>query len=158
MNTATHNYSHFYVLLKEMPFSGDRTELKEMLIYRYTGGRTASLKEMGYGEYRQMCAEMKSAIASDHTQSLQKRGGGDAQAWRRRVMAVIGQYLRNLRKMESVCVIKAIACRAAQYDDFNLIPAQRLQNVYYTFLNKNKDFNRIGDMVYKDIEIITCLN
>ena len=36
MNTATHNYSHFYVLLKEMPFSGDRTELKEMLIYRGT--------------------------------------------------------------------------------------------------------------------------
>jgi hypothetical protein len=152
MNTQTHNYSHFYVLLKDAPFSGDRTELKEMLVEQYTRGRTTSLKEMNYGEYRQMCADLKSAIAAKGKKSE------DTNVWRKRVIAVIGQYLRNLHKQESIYEIKAIACRAAQYDEFNLIPVQRLQNIYYAFLNKNKDFARVGEVVYEDIEVIVTLN
>jgi hypothetical protein len=152
MNTQTHNYSHFYVLLKDMPFSGDRTELKEMLVSQFTGGRTVSLKKMEYSEYRQMCADMKSAIAG-HGQKSE-----DANVWRKRVIAVIGAYLRNLRKRESIYEIKAIACRATQYDDFNLIPVQRLQNIYYAFLKKNKDFEMVGQVVYEDIELLITLN
>ena len=145
-----HNYSHFYALLKQIPYAGDRNELKDALIYRYTRGRTTSLKEMDYySEYRWMCSGMKSSISGQDD---------GANIWRRRVMAVIAQYLRNLHKPENENNIKAIACRATQYDDFNLIPINRLQNVYYTFLNKNKDFFSIGAAVEEDLKIIACLN
>ena len=147
-----HNFSHFYALLKQIPFSGDRNELKDALIYRYTDGRTKSLKEMYYTEYLQMCANMRALIIA------QAPTAHDANQWRKRVMAVIAQYLRNLRKPETAHNIKSIACRATQYDDFNLIPINRLKNVYYTFLNKNKDFFSIGAAVEEDLKIIACLN
>jgi len=172
MNPPTHNYSHFYTLLKDMPLppspsglppkvgeengkklKGDRAELKEMLVERFTCGRTTSLKEMSYFEYRKMCAAMKASLPPSPS-----KGGGDVNLWRKRVMAAIGQYLRNLRRVESAEMIKGIACRAAQYDDFNLIPVSRLQNVYYAFLNKNKDFYSVGEVVYGDIEMIAFLN
>jgi len=166
------NYSHFYTLIKDMPFSGDRSELKAILVSRYTAGRTGSLKEMRHYEYREMCDFMKSAIAGQNGPPFRPSEGGrlpnggdsrrekqnDAHTWRRRVMAAIGQYLRNLGKKETIGEIKAIACRAAQYDDFNMIPVQRLQNVYYAFVNKNKDFFRVGEAISEDIEIIAGLN
>lgn len=47
------SYSRFYALLKQMP--GDRDEIKRTLVERFTGGRTASLREMSAEEYDAMC-------------------------------------------------------------------------------------------------------
>ena len=58
---------------------------------------------------------------------------------RRRTMAAIGGYLRMIGTEESAATIKAIACRATGYTDFNKIPVERLRNCYYAFVNKQKD-------------------
>jgi hypothetical protein len=68
----------------------------------------------------------------------------DANRWRRRVMAAIGAYLRRINYPENVQSIKAVACRAAGYDDFNRIPVSRLRAVYYEFVRCNKTADRTG--------------
>lgn len=61
-----------------------------------------------------------------------------ANMWRRRVMAAVGAYLRRLNYTENLQTIKAVACRAAGYENFNSIPVSRLREVYYEFLRRNK--------------------
>lgn len=58
---------------------------------------------------------------------------------RKQAMASIGGWLRGCGMESNAGVIKGIACRATGYDSFNRIPAERLRNLYYTFLNKQKD-------------------
>jgi hypothetical protein len=58
--------------------------------------------------------------------------------WRKRLMAAIGGYLRSVNKDQNINIIKAIACRASGYDDFNRIPVSRLRDVYYEFVRKQK--------------------
>ena len=45
--------------------------------------------------------------------------------------------------------IKAIACRAAEANSFNEIPRERLNNLYYAFLIKQKDFKSV-DAIHND--------
>lgn len=145
-----HNHSHFYKLLSKMSDNKDeQKKIKEKLISKHTSGRTTHLNEVTDDEYQQMLTSMKSTIAG---------ADGDANVWRKRVMAAIGQYLRNLHKKEGTKEIHAVACRAAGYDDFNLIPVSRLQNIYAAFCNKNKDFSATGEIIEEDIEILTILN
>ncbi len=54
------NFGEFYVLLKQLPGGGDG--LKEDLVYEFTGGRTTSLREMTFKEYRRMCASMREGV------------------------------------------------------------------------------------------------
>lgn len=61
---------------------------------------------------------------------------------RKQVFASIGGYLRMTGRESNAEIIKGIACRCTGYDSFNRIPAERLRNCYYTFLNKQKDFGR----------------
>ena len=51
------NFAEFFVLLKKLPGATDG--LKEDLVYRFTGGRTTSLREMTIKEYKYMCASMR---------------------------------------------------------------------------------------------------
>lgn len=53
-------YSRFYALLGRM--AGDREQIKEILVSRYTNGRTASLREMKAAEYDAMCDAMEAEI------------------------------------------------------------------------------------------------
>jgi hypothetical protein len=61
--------------------------------------------------------------------------------WRKRVMAAIGEYLRHINGPQGPEVIKATACRAAGYDEFNRIPVSRLRAVYNEFKNTNRTMN-----------------
>ena len=54
------NYARFYALLKRMP--GNQEDLKEQLVFTYTGNRTTSLKEMKQSEYDAMCASMQETV------------------------------------------------------------------------------------------------
>ena len=75
--------------------------------------------------------------------ALEKQLGGDKEAemdrLRKRAMAAIGGYLRKVNQASNATIIKGIACRSTGYATFNKIPAERLRNVYYAFLNKQKD-------------------
>ena len=69
------------------------------------------------------------------------RGGkeGEMDRLRKRAMAAIGGYLRQVNRASNAEIIKGIACRVTGHESFNKIPAERLRNVYYAFLNKQKD-------------------
>ena len=78
--------------------------------------------------------------------------------WRKRVIASIGGWLRVMSVESNIDKIKAIACRASQYNHFNEIPIERLNNLYHAFLKKQKDFKRVNSIVKEQIENLTYQN
>jgi hypothetical protein len=59
-------------------------------------------------------------------------------AWRKRVMAAIAAWMQRLSIEGDAGYIKAVACRASGYEEFNKIPVSRLTDVYYSFVRKAK--------------------
>ena len=82
---------------------------------------------------------------------LDKRDGRDSMdALRKRLIAVVGKYLKACGKSEvNISYIKATACRAAEIKEFNRIPRERLRSLYGAFMLKLKDIKRVEAM-YKE--------
>lgn len=82
---------------------------------------------------------------------LEKIHGRDSMdALRKRLIAVIGKYLKACGKSDvTISYIKATACRAAGIREFNRIPRERLRSLYGAFMLKLKDINRVEAM-YKE--------
>ena len=59
MSQAIENFSRFYSLLKELPYDGDKEELKELLVSQCSNGRTVSLRELTRTEYVSVCELME---------------------------------------------------------------------------------------------------
>jgi len=78
--------------------------------------------------------------------------------WRKRVMAAIGGWLRVMSVESNAGKIKAIACRASSFENFNDIPRERLNNLYYAFLKKQKDFKRVNSIVKEQIDELIYQN
>lgn len=53
------NYGRFYGLLRQLPYDGDRDELKRSIVFQYTSGRTESLRDMTDVEYSAMCSQLE---------------------------------------------------------------------------------------------------
>jgi hypothetical protein len=77
---------------------------------------------------------------------------------RKQVMASIGGWLKTINQESDANRIKAIACRSTGHRRFNDIPAERLRNIYHTFLNKQKDFKAVNQITAEEIEILSYLN
>jgi len=77
---------------------------------------------------------------------------------RKQVMASIGGWLRTVHQTSDADRIKAIACKATGHRRFNDIPAERLRNIYHTFLNKQKDFRSVNQITSEELEILSYLN
>ena len=77
---------------------------------------------------------------------------------RKQVMASIGGWLRTIGQESDAQRIKAIACRATSYRRFNDIPAERLRNIYNTFLNKQKDFKAVNQLAAEELEFLSHMN
>lgn len=75
-----------------------------------------------------------------------RRGTGDMDKLRKRVMAAIGSYLKVTHQTSNAALIKGIACRATGHDDFNKIPRERLCNLVAAFNNKVKDAQAVSDI------------
>lgn len=56
------NYSRFYASFNQLPYDGDRDELKQSLVVSHTNGRTDSLREMTASEYRQLCENIERKV------------------------------------------------------------------------------------------------
>lgn len=54
------NYARFYALVKRL--AGDREQIKETLVARFTRGRTCSLREMTSPEYEAMCSALEAEL------------------------------------------------------------------------------------------------
>lgn len=83
---------------------------------------------------------------------------GQLDKWRKRLMASIGGWLKLVGQDANAQRIKAIACRASQHENFNDIPVDRLRNLYYSFVNKQKDFNQVQRITNEELEILSFMN
>lgn len=88
---------------------------------------------------------------------LQTRNPDDDK-WRKRCMAVIGAYLRRLNYAENAESIKAVACRASGYENFNSIPVSRLRQVYYEFARRNNTSRQVGAEISRIEHELSNLN
>lgn len=70
----------------------------------------------------------------------------DCDKLRKQCMAAIGKWLNMTGRENNATIIKAIACRAAKYDDFNKIPKERLRNLTFLFNNKVKDGDAVEEI------------
>ena len=69
----------------------------------------------------------------------EKQGTARLDKLRKQVIAAIGGWLRETKQQSNISIIKGIAMRASGYNDFNMIPRERLRNLIATFNNKVKD-------------------
>ena len=86
------------------------------------------------------------------------QGQAEHDRWRKRVMASIGGWLRMLGQEQSAPRIRAIACRATSHANFNDIPLDRLRNIYYSFLNKQKDLTAIKRISDEEMDLLSYMN
>lgn len=75
----------------------------------------------------------------------------EADKWRKRVLRSIFAYCESVRRETTMTEVKAIACRAAGYKDFNRIPKERLISVYNAFKNKVKDIKKVSSIAAEDL-------
>jgi len=94
----------------------------------------------------------------NHIEAGYNSKGAEMSAYRRRLMAAIGGWLRKMGKEGGADRIKAIACRAANCEDFNKIPKERLRSLYYAFSKKQKDLEMAEKLTAAMIEEITIMN
>ncbi len=89
-----------------------------------------SMRDMTVAQLTEIC---------DKLQNNKPAFDKEMNTWRRRVMAVLGEYCRLLRKDENADYIKAIAVRSSGgAKSFNSMTKQQLRTVYNAFLDENK--------------------
>lgn len=66
MEEVSHGFSRFFALMKLLPWAD-----KEELVWRFTGGRTKSLRCMTEEEYEMMCSELRRI--SGYEESVKKQ-------------------------------------------------------------------------------------
>ena len=119
---------------------GMTDEDKRALLSQYNVGSSVDLSQH---ELVDVCACL--------SREIERRDGHQSMdALRKRLIAVIGKYLKACGKNEvNISYIKATACRAAEIKEFNRIPRERLRSLYGAFMLKLKDINRVEAM-YKE--------
>jgi hypothetical protein len=73
---------------------------------------------------------------------------GEADKWRKRLIAAIFGWCRAINYQADIDKVKAIACRASGYDNFNKIPVSRLRDLYYGWVKKSR--TRVGVAEFKE--------
>lgn len=111
------------------------TDQRADIIFEWTNGRTTSARELTPAEIAGMCT----VLQADKLVELDRK--------RKRLIASIFGVYNKMHKKVTMDYVKGIACRAAKVDDFNRIPAARLDSLYAAFLNAQKDLNFAGRMV-----------
>jgi len=105
-------------------------EQRAELIWNFTRGRTCSVRELSPEELSQFCAVLQSPkIAPD----LDKK--------RKRLIACIFGFYREMNRKVSLEYVKQTACKAAGVKSFNLIPPDRLTSLYNAFRKRQQDLN-----------------
>lgn len=105
--------------------------------------------DLSVDELEELCA----ALEKDHSPKA-----AVLDKLRKQVMASIGGWLRTISQESDAQRIKAIACRATGHKRFNDIPAERLRNIYHTFLNKQKDFKAVNQLAADELDYLSSLN
>ncbi len=145
-------HSKFYVLLNKM---GIPAEDKRDFIIDYTDGVTDSLTELwnNYpGFYTEMIRHMETMVRQIDNHN------GEMDKYRKRVIAAIGGYFKQVGLIHNIDYIKATACQSAGYKSFNQIPKERLRNVYNAFTKMQKDFKTVAQINQDHLCKVSMLN
>jgi len=87
----------------------------------------------------------------DRLTTLTTPGLAEADRWRKRVMAAIFSYCREMKREVTVDEVKAIACRAAGTKSFNRIPVDRLRSLYNAFKQRTKDLQTVDRITVDEL-------
>lgn len=87
----------------------------------------------------------------DRLTTLTTPGLAEADRWRKRVMAAIFSYCREMKREVTVDEVKAIACRAAGTKSFNRIPVDRLRSLYNAFKQRTKDLQTVDRVTVAEL-------
>ena len=81
------------------------------------------------------------------SREIERRDGHQSMdALRKRLIAVIGKYLKACGKSEvNISYIKGVACRSCGIREFNRIPRERLRSLYGAFSIKLKDIKKVEE-------------
>lgn len=55
MSQQITNFARFYAIFNRLEYRGDKEELKQLMVLRFTKDRTSSLREMTQSEYMELC-------------------------------------------------------------------------------------------------------
>lgn len=108
---------------------GHDDTIKESIISSYSGGKTASVRELYEkypAQYRLMHAELTRPTVN----------APDLDKARKRVIAVVFAHLKAQGYTRGIDYVKQVACNAAGIQDFNSIPLQTLKSLYRSFGEK----------------------
>lgn len=115
---------------------GITDEERHSLVFEWTGGRTASTRDLTDNERQELYAILNQRIEKVQTEkakTLDKK--------RKRVIASIFGLMTKMNRKVSMDYVKGVACKAAKTDDFNKIPPARLDSLYNAFTTAQKDLN-----------------
>lgn len=122
----------FHTLLGRAGVNADE---KEAMLFAYG---VESSKDLTVYELTEICGKLDLRA---------NPAANTANCWRKRLIAAVDGYLRAMGKPGgNIAEIKAVACRAAQTDNFNRIPVERLKSLYNAFKNREKDLKEIDKM------------
>lgn len=116
-------------------------EIREGIILDFTNGLTGSLTEL-YTQHPELYRKMKAELLQPKTQPKTD----EMDKARKRLIAAIDAYLRELKQESNIALIKSVACRAAKYDNFNSIPVERLRSIYNAFVQRTKDMKTVDKL------------
>ncbi len=85
-------------------------------------------------------------------------GAKQKDIWRKRVIASIFGWRKAMGGVSNMEEVKAIACRAAEAENFNAIPLERLRSIYYAFSKKTKDLQFAEKLTAEEIDIKSLIN
>ncbi len=139
MDTKVTNYAWFYSLLKEMPCSGDKEELKTQLVWQFSNLRTESLKELTSKEYFSMCNHMQLEVNKEKSKkpkaplSIEQLEMKQARSAVLKRIQQLGVDTTDFGNVDNFCLNKKIAgkvFRKLTFDDLKaLIP--KLEAIIY---------------------------
>lgn len=164
MKQEVTNFGKFYRLLRLMPGWQDDDELKEKLVWQFTGYRTNSLREMKRTEYDRMVEYMEGMSRSG--QAPEGRGddrngndgrtrpgyyGEEAAMWRKRAIAAVFGFYRKIREEVTLEYVKGIICRAGGTTDINRIPTAKMREIYNAWLMKQRVKGNVDREVKREL-------
>lgn len=113
---------------------GVTAEEKQVLLASYGVG---SSRDLTVYELTELCDTLYRAVVNTD----------EADRWRKRLIAAIDQYLRAMgHRGGNLPEIKAVACRAAQAENFNRIGTDRLKSLYNAFKRRTADLHQVDAM------------
>jgi len=133
----------FHTLLSKQ---NNPAESKAAILHSYGVGST---KDLTNAQLINACNALN-MVLNPELQDLDKL--------RKQLMASIGAWLRAMGRVGNKQLIKAIACRAAETDDFNKIPKEKIRSLYSAFNKKKKNLEKVEKLTKDEIDYLSFLN